>query len=209
MQQREPRMRFAADFPRQIRGFDFATLESDSHCIYALSADLRFIYFNQAWFDFAKLNGGAHAIDRYGLGSSFTEALPPVVRSFYLDAFAQVQSTGVAWHHDYECSAADVFRLYHQTAYALPDRQGLLVVNSLRAEHRPISDLRASSDPNECNYRSDATGLITQCVNCRRVQRSDAPSQWDWVPAWVRDMPSNITSGLCAICHGYYWRRDR
>jgi hypothetical protein len=203
----DPILRFHADFPATLRGFDFDVLEADAHSIFALSADLRFTYFNPAWFRFALANGGARLPTQFGLGSSFPAALPVVVRALYVTALERALETGEVWHHDYECSSADTYRLFHESAYPFRDRQGVLVINSLRAEHA-ISDDRAPHDPVHRLYCSPVTGLITQCCNCRRVQREAAPDQWDWVPAWVRDMPSNITSGLCRICHGYYWRQD-
>jgi len=63
--------------------------------------------------------------------------------------------------------------------------------------------------PDRDAYTSLETGLVTQCCNCRRVQRQTALDQWDWVPAWVDDTPSFITSGLCAICYRFYWTNRR
>ncbi|MFU8814756.1 MAG: hypothetical protein ACNA7W_05390 [Pseudomonadales bacterium] len=201
-------LRIHQDFPALIRGFDIDALESDAHSACALSTDLSFLYFNPAWFRFARANGG-EAIDspRYGLGASFVDVLPEVVRNDYVAAYRGVLDTGQPWHHDYECSGPDLFRRYHQTVYRFHNGQGLLVVNSLREAHRPISDFRMPQAPAQGTYRSTITGLITQCCNCRRVQRIVAPYQWDWVPAWVKAMPCNTTSGLCEFCNQYYWRR--
>jgi hypothetical protein len=199
-----------ADIRARLRGFDFEVLEQDVHSIFALSTDLTFLYFNPGWFRFARENGGeAMSAASFGMGESFAAVLPEVVRGFYLDAYRSVLATGEVWNHDYECSSPDRFRLYHQTVYPLHDRQGLLVINSLRHEHLPISDLRRPHGPDREAYTSPQTGLVTQCCNCRRVQRQGAPDHWDWVPAWVFDMPAFITSGLCAICHQYYWKNRR
>jgi hypothetical protein len=204
----DPEPRFHPDFPATVRGFDFAVLEADAHSIFALSTNLHFTYFNPGWVRFAVENGGGAQFSRqFGLGTPFAAALPPVVRSYYIDSLERVLETGEVWHHDYECSSADRYRLFHQAVYPFHDRRGVLVINSLRAEHSPISDDRAPHEPVQSLYRSAITGLITQCCNCRRVQRARAPDHWDWVPAWVAEMPSNITSGLCSICHGYYWHR--
>lgn len=200
--------RIHEDFPTLIRGFDIETLESDAHSAFAVSVDLCFLYFNPAWFRFARENdGGAILSPQHGLGASFSEVLPLAVRDFYESAYRGVLETGEPWHHDYECSSPDLFRRYHQTVYRFHNSQGLLVINSLREAHHPISDFRMPRAPAQSSYRSAVTGLITQCCNCRRVQRAVAPDQWDWVPDWVKAMPSNTTSGLCAFCNQYYWRR--
>lgn len=202
--------RFDIDIRRRLLGFDFDDLERDTHSIFALTADLAFLYFNPAWFRFAQGNGGdALLTARFGLGAPFADALPAVLRGFYVEAYRSVLTSGEPWHHDYECSSPDCFRLYHQTVYPCHDRQGLLVINSLRFDYEPISDLRLSHGPDRSAYASRQTGLVTQCCNCRRVQREAAPDQWDWVPAWVHHMPGFITSGLCTICHSYYWRSRR
>jgi hypothetical protein len=207
---RIPPPRYGIDIRARLRGFDFDELEQDTHSIFALCADLKFLYFNPAWFRFAGENGGDDVTSsRFGLGGSFAEALPASVREFYLDAYRSVLTTNEVWNHDYECSSWDRFRLYHQAVYPFHDGEGLLVINSLRHEHYPISDLRRPHGPDRGIYVSPDTGLVTQCCNCRRVQREAAPDQWDWVPAWVESMPAFITSGLCSICHQYFWRNQR
>jgi hypothetical protein len=204
------RRRYGADLRERLRGFDLDDLELDPHSIFALSSDLKFVYFNPGWFRFAGENDGeALASDRFGLGTSFSAALPAPVREFYLKAYHSVLTTGEVWNHVYECSSPDRFRLYHQAVFPFHDRQGLLVINSLHYEHHPISDLRRPRGPDRSAYMSPQTGLVTQCCNCRRVQRHEVPDQWDWVPAWVDYMPGFITSGLCSICHQYYWRNRR
>ncbi len=49
-------------------------------------------------------------------------------------------------------------------------------------------------------YR-DANGLILMCMYCRRTRRANSTSeQWDWVEAYVLQMPSNVTHGICKSC---------
>jgi hypothetical protein len=54
-------------------------------------------------------------------------------------------------------------------------------------------------------YRG-ASGLITQCAHCRRVQYPAKPDRWDWVPAWVHRSPPETTHGLCRVCFAYHYR---
>jgi hypothetical protein len=44
---------------------------------------------------------------------------PKPLRSFYLTAYRQALATGKVWHHDYECSSPESFRLFHQAFYPL------------------------------------------------------------------------------------------
>lgn len=199
--------RYRDDFPDLAVGFDINTLERDAHPVCALSRELRFIYFNPAWLAFAAANGGEPAISEdFGLDTPLEAALPKILRDFYVTAYREVLETGEPWHHDYECSSPALFRLYHQTTYPFHNRRGLLVVNSLCEERPHIPEYRPPYPPDGARYRSRRTGLITQCCNCRRVQRAAEPERWDWVPAWVKTIPPETTSGLCHICYEYYWK---
>ena len=199
-------MRYRQDFPDLLQGFELGTLERDAHVIYALSADLELIYFNPAWFRFARENHGEPAISqRFGLGTPAEDFLPAVVRDFYQNAYREALRTGEVWHHDYECSTPTRYRLYHQTSYPFHNGAGLLLVHSLCEERPHQAAYRPPQPPDTQTYRSRATGLVTQCCNCRRIQRPLEPVRWDWVPAWVERMPERTTSGLCPLCYEYYW----
>lgn len=189
-----------------IQGFELETLEEDAHSICVLSDDLTLIYLNPAWSRFGREHGQENTAGVCcGLGTNLASILPEPLRDFYVTAYRQTLATGEAWHHDYECSSPELFRLYHQAVYPLHNGKGLLVINSL-CEERPHCDDRPAHAPDPSIYRSPTTGLVTQCCHCRRVQRLAEPAYWDWVPAWVAQMPVNTTSGLCPICYEYYWK---
>ena len=62
--------RYDQIFLSKLDGFDFETLENCPHSIFGLSKDLQLIYFNKAWFDFAKQNNGEPGIsNRFQLGT--------------------------------------------------------------------------------------------------------------------------------------------
>ena len=47
-------IRFEKGFASKLVGIDFETLEKSSNSIFGLSKDLKLIYFNPSWIDFAK-----------------------------------------------------------------------------------------------------------------------------------------------------------
>jgi hypothetical protein len=201
--------RFHDDFPSLLAEFRLEVLERDPNPIYGLSAGLALNYLNPGWFVFARENDGEPAIsERYGVGARIGDAMAGDARDFYLEAFQGVLQTGNVWHHDYECSTPNVFRIYHQSVYPLLEQRGLLVVNSLVKEQPHDAGTRVPRLPREELYVSD-TGFISQCSNCRRVQRVSQPDVWDWVPAWVEQMPSHTSYTFCPVCFEYYWRYRR
>ncbi|MBC7962985.1 MAG: hypothetical protein H7Y05_08580 [Steroidobacteraceae bacterium] len=196
---------FHDDFSALLNGFKLETLENDPNSIYGLSVGLALNYLNAGWFDFAKENQGEPAIsERFVLGTYIGDAMSGSVRDYYLEAFQNVLQTGKVWHHDYECSSPEKFRIYHQSVYPLYNRQGLIIVNSLVKEHPLETDSRTPCQPIR-NLYTQETGFITQCSNCRRVQLATRQDVWDWVPAWVEQMPENTSHGLCQICFEYYY----
>ena len=197
--------RYIQNFPGMLSGVDLETLEADPQSIYALSDQLKLIYLNPGWFRFARENDGEPSISgRYPVGSDFPEAVSESLRGFYVEHFQSILQTGVIWEHDYECSSPDLYRIYHETAYPMHNKRGVLVMNSLLIEtaHEP-SDESVSSD--ELVYRND-NGLIMQCGYCRRFQRNQTPDIWDWNPTWLRHPPGQVSHSLCKICYDYYFK---
>ena len=198
---------YVHDFPEMLSGVDFQTLEREPQSIYALSDQFKLIYLNPAWFRFAQENDGEPAISqRFPIGSDFTQAISDPLRTFYVDHFLKVLQDGAVWEHDYECSSPELFRIFHEAAYRMHDKHGILVMNSLliETEHTPADGPDAL---NEKIYRHPS-GLITQCAYCRRFQRDRQPDRWDWNPEWVRHAPARVSHSLCAICFDYYFKHN-
>jgi hypothetical protein len=194
------------NFLSMLDGLQLETLEGEPNPVYGLSSDRAVSYLNPGWFIFARENGGEPAIsERFGIGTFIGDAMAGEARGFYLEAFQAILRTGKVWHHDFECSSATVLRLYHQSVYPLRGRGGLIVVNSLTKEQPHESKARIARPPRKELY-VQRTGLITQCSNCRRVQRVSPPEVWDWVPAWVKRMPPNTSHSFCPGCFDYYWQ---
>jgi hypothetical protein len=192
-------VRYFEDFPSQLQGMDFETLENNSHPIFGLTTDLSLSYLNPAWFKFAAENRGEPDIsERFGIGTAIGSVIAAPLQDFYLGNLRSRLQTGKTWSHDYECSSPTTYRLYHQTVYPLHNHRGLVVVNSLVKEQTHDANSRPPLPPSEAGYRQQS-GLIIQCCHCRRTERASEPGVWDWIPAWVERMPPAVSHGLCRI----------
>lgn len=197
--------RFHEDFASLLKGFNLETLEMDANPIFGLATNLTLNYLNPAWFTFATENEGEPAIsEKFHLGADIGGAMIGSARDYYLDIFQKIIQTGEVWHHDYECSSPEKFRIYHQAVYPLHNHCGLISVNSLVKEESHDETARKACPPIVKIYTQD-TGFITQCSNCRRVQRAAQQEVWDWVPAWVAHIPENCSHSFCQICFEYYY----
>jgi hypothetical protein len=200
--------RFEESFNSKLAGLDFEALENSAHSIFGLSKDLKLNYLNPGWFRFARQNEGEPDISRcYPIGTPIEEAIAGDICDFYIENYLKTLRDLKVWKHEYECSSPDLFRIYSQDTYPLKDGEGLIVVNSLKVEKTfdktwqgsPVVSLKAYHGKN---------GLITQCSNCRKVQRASETEIWDWVPELVARMPDNVSHSICPICYDYYWAVD-
>lgn len=175
--------------------------EDDPAVIYAVNQSLRLVYCNAAWDRFALENGGLTVVRELQIGVDLLSVIPDPLRTFYLDAFERVLATGVAWDHDYECSSAERSRNFHMRVTPPPwQSQVLIVINSLIAEG-PHPGTCVDSDPTAL---LDPHGIVTMCCHCRRSRLPSGTREWIWVPALVRDMPVNVSHGLCPVCLSTY-----
>lgn len=204
-----PELRLTPAFGAALATFDLATLARQPDTIYGLDADLRLAFLNPAWFTFAAANGGEPAVSReWGLGRCVLEACPPVLRDFYTQALTDALAQGKRWDHDYECSSPDVLRHMRLSAYPLPGRAGLLVVNALIVA-TPREAEAATGRPLDPVDYADSHGIVHQCAHCRKIRRASGPRHWDWVPALVTGPAQMISHDLCDVCLDYYYPEPR
>lgn len=185
-------------------GFRLTRLEKDPSIVYLLGADLRIVYCNKAWDDFAALNGGAGLNREAVLGASVMEVTAMPLRPFYASAFTWTQKKLRTWEHDFECSSPEFYRLFHMRVLPLADSY-LMVENSLRVE-RPHGPEHPGMPSYPFAY-VNGHGIVTMCCHCRRTQRlnTGAASIWDWVPGFVEKSPQRVSHGLCANCAAYFY----
>ncbi len=183
-------------------------LEDHPHTVYGVWPDLTLAYMNPAWFAFARRTGAEQAISSaWPIGRSTLDAVPECLRAWYATFFSRAAAVGspVPRQHEYECSSAELNRRFLMKVYPLggDNGRGFIIVNSLRFEVPHVKLERTAMPPVARAYSLD-TGLMHQCVNCRRMQSIVQPSKWYWVPEWVREVPSNVRHSLCPTCLDLY-----
>ncbi len=189
----------------KLTGLNFETIENSAHSIFVLSKDLKLIYFNPAWFDFAKKNNGEPGITlRFPIGTPIESAISGDIKDYYIENYLKTLRDLKVWKHEYECSTPKLFRKFYQDSYPLKNGEGIVVVNSLKIEKPYDLNFQKERILSLSEY-IDTTGLITQCSNCRKTQRAKEVETWDWIPELVSDMPLNVSHSICPICFDYYW----
>lgn len=199
---------FNLDAPPELRleaaGFHLARLEEDHSVIYLLAPDLRIVYCNKAWDEFASANSGVGLNREAVLGRRIIDVIAEPLKAFYENGFSLTQKGSRPWEHDYECSSPELFRLFHMRVLPLANSY-LLVENSLKIG-RPHGSERAAMPSYPASYVSEA-GILTMCAHCRRTRRISTGNEqvWDWVPSFLTDPPGRVSHGLCRNCRAYFY----
>lgn len=194
-------MRLDPRFAENVEGLDLAVLDELDDTVYALDEERRLAFVNAAWDRFAHDNGASWSRN-WDLGASVMEATSPVLRAFYDDLFQRAADSSSPVEVDYECSSPTrVRRMRMRVAQLSPG--GLLVVNSTLN----VLPTDSSCTADDARYR-DASGIVMMCAHCRRTRRAAAEA-WDWVPAWVAEMPEMTSHGLCPACFLLHYPRAR
>lgn len=196
----------ATTFLPLLEEYGIDELERVGGTVYGLWPDLRLAYMNPAWSRFAAANGGeAQFAKHWGLGRCIVDAIAQPLRPFFVANYGRCLDEMRPWEHTYQCSSADRYREFHMTVFPLRQREGLLVVNSLRIEgpHKLVAQ-----PPLDQRYRT-ADGIICQCSHCRRTRRVDDESIWDWVAEWVKQTPDRVSHSICPECFGFHYSKSR
>ena len=188
------------DFLHLLVDFDLQALELNRESVYGCWSDWRLAYVNRGWSKFAEQNHGESLRD-WPLGRRVLDSIPDPLLPYFELNMQRCLSEDRPWEHDYECSSATTYRLFHMITFPLAKGAGFLVVNSLRQES-PHS--RIPSPPCDDIYRN-SFGIMTQCCHCRRIRRAGAALVWDWVPEWVESQPSHLSHGICEPCQGFHY----
>ena len=97
-----------------------AAVESSPHACFALTESLDICYCNSAWDRFALENSAeTAALAASVLHKPFLQFVPEDLRLFYQEIFQRVRALGRMQSQDYECSSAQVFRVYRMQVYPL------------------------------------------------------------------------------------------
>ena len=197
-------MESALGLPSYLARFDLERLSRETASIVALDCAYLIRWVNTGWEQFARENEGDAVLARWVPGASYLDGIQGPLRGLLQAAFENAQLVGEPFELEYECSSPDRFRACQLRA--LPFREeGLLLSHSILVE---APHERVACAALEASYRDPTSGLLVQCANCRRVRRLDARA-WDWVPAWVEQIPDATSHGICAACRGFYWGMRR
>lgn len=182
-------------------------LESHPASVFGLFPDGVLAYVNPAWVEFA-LENGATTLEATPswIGHRYLDVIATPLRAFYEKLFERAPEVGSALQplsHVYECSSADTYRQFAMKVYALANSGGFVVINTLVTSRPHDTSQREPKLPDRARYAL-ADGLILQCAHCRLVRRADN-SGWDWVPAWIEQMPPGTSHGVCEVCLEYYY----
>jgi hypothetical protein len=179
-----------------------AEMEGSPHACFVLTESLNICYCNPAWDRFAVENGGGpQVLARNVLHKPFLQYLPGELAQKFKTLFETARVLERPQAHDYECSSAQVFRLYRMAVYPLQAGHGFAIINSLRIA-RPHD--RVACEPDDAKYLHP-DGLMRMCANCRRTRRTNEPAMWDWVPDFVEHPRRNVSHGVCPFCAEYYY----
>lgn len=197
--------RFNKDFLDKLGDFNLEVLENSKYSIYALSKDLKFIYFNPAWFNFAVKNKFDETASRkLMIGTSVLKSIKGIrLKLYFRKHYKKVIRTGEIWHHQYQCSSHKEYRFFHQTVYPLHNKAGVLIVNTEMFK-LPMSNMSRETFHAIGNRYIQPNDHIVQCSNCRHTQRADQLDIWDWVPDWVEKLPPNHSLSICPTCEHLY-----
>jgi hypothetical protein len=177
-------------------------LEESANVCFALDPDLRLIYCNPAWDEFAVGNDAPELASNAVIGTCLREVVGQELAPFYSAAFQKVEREHAAWECTYECSSPEVFRKFRMQIQPLAP-SGYLVRNNLTVEHPHVP-----SAPAEETEYLDSKSLIILCMHCRSSQRANLPSHWDFVPAHLERRLTNVSHSLCPVCLEYFYPKE-
>lgn len=194
----------ASTLDEVLAPFHVAALDAMADTVVALTPDRRIVYVNPAWIAFGVANGGLQSADGEAVGRDLLLDTPLTLWPFYDRLLAAASATGEVRVHDYECSSPARHRTFRMLVHPCPSG-ALVIVHSLLRETPHDGD---GYPPLDSLYRG-ADDMIVQCANCRRIRRpmtgTDASAQWDWVPAYVAQMPPRTSHALCVLCVQFYY----
>ncbi len=198
------KMEVGASERLEAAGFRLANLEEDRSIIYMLGPDLRILYCNKAWDEFATLNGVIGLNREAVLGKFILELIREPLKALYANGFAQAQYGLRPWEHDSEFSSSELFPHFHVRVLPLANSY-LLVENSLIVESTQGSE-RPEVPSYPTSYLND-DGAFVMCSHCRRTRRinTNEVQIWDWVPEVIMSPAGRVSHGLCRNCRAYLY----
>lgn len=190
-------MKILDGFAATLAPYDLEELVRSANTIFAIDANGRIAFVNDAWLDFSRANGGGD-MDAW-FGRVWRKCIPEALVDFYADGLDAARSMDEPWDHEYECSSPDVRRLLRATVSPL-EGGGFLFVHAIVLEtpHGTVSSGELGPG------LRDASGMIVQCCHCRCV-RVPTTRQWLFVRSVVASPPPFVSHGLCEPCLAWHY----
>jgi hypothetical protein len=200
-------------FHNILERFDPLQVETHASSVYGMWKDFTLAYVNPAWMEFARDNNGEPQISReWNLGRNMMDAVSSPLQRFFENFFHDsLRTEGDQMHPRqlvYECSSDRVFRQFQMTVYPVPRQEGWLVVNALLRESPHSLTLQRTHKLLDWEY-VDSNGIIHQCAHCRKTKHVREANRWDWIPEWVKTVPSGTSHDLCHFCLEYFYPSDK
>jgi hypothetical protein len=166
------------------------------------------LFVNEAWERFARANGGSELVTSRGLvGTCWFDQIageePRRLHRLLLERAGRRLGPGRdgAVVQLNESNSPELARLVATELIPLPAPGGevicLAIVHRLVRE-RPLGEVYAPVDAPAERWRGQA-GLV-QCSCCRRVQRPEAPTEWDLSIPLLEEPPIDTRFAYCPLC---------
>ncbi len=193
-------MIISPDFYKYISYLDLDYIEKSLDVIYIVDNTMVLKAFNDAWASFAQDNNGVAILKKFPIGSNISDVGEEPLKSYFFTAYEQSLNENKPFEQNYECSSADEYRLFRQTAYPLVEQKGLVITHHLFAA-KPHEINVVNFSRQYCNEHDN----IVQCQNCRKIRDPDNDLRWIWVPSIVENQLPNISHGICPPCLDHYY----
>ena len=187
-------------FAQKACYLDVDAIDRSTDSVYLLDDSLNIVGYNDYYLSFASKNGTPDIEERYGLGKSILSAILGNLKTYYQQAYVNALKENSVFSQNYECSSCDQFRVFHQTAYPLYGKAGLVVTNHCVVE-KDLKGRPVCFGKEHYNLH----GFVVQCSNCRKIQNHSKVNKWDWIPDAVEHNFPNTSHSMCLHCLDHYY----
>lgn len=187
-------------FLPHLQHLDLEQIENSRDSVFLLDRRLKFVGYNDSYVEFAKRNGEPEIEAKYGLGVSLLGAIDEDLRDYYKQNYEHSLAENQVFEQDYECSSSDTYRLFHQTAYPILNRAGLIITN-----HCVVEKETAAGKLDIDSRHFSTNHFITQCSNCRKIKDHSETNKWDWIPSLLDKPHPDTSHAICPHCLDHYY----
>jgi len=178
------------------------TLNVDN-VIYVFDDRLTLVEVNDAYRKFAEANlADPQFLAKFGAGCKLLDVIPAPLQPFYTDLYRRALS-GEVIEHDYQCHSPERYRMFRLRLIPLDDGR-VIAENSLRVDAALPGALEVDEAAISGAYVG-ASGLITQCMCCRKIKAATGAGRWDWIPMLIASRDRRVSHGLCPVCLELYY----